>query len=57
MYSNSFYTGVEPWRGCSKGLKIEFWHYQVQEAVWCKLFVNLVYTLTLLIHLSTQLRD
>ena len=29
----------------TEGLKIEFfWHYQVEKAVWYKLFANLVYT-------------
>ena len=29
----------------ANGLKIEFfWHYKVEKAVWCKLFVNLVHT-------------
>ena len=42
----------------AEGLNIEFfWHYQVQKAVWYKLFVNLVYTLTLPIHPSTLLGD
>ena len=34
-----------------------FWHYQLEKAVWYKLFVNLVYTLTLPIHPSTLLGD
>ena len=35
-------------------LKIEFFlQYQVKKAVGCKPFVNLVYTLTSFIHLST----
>ena len=35
-------------------LKFEFiWHYQVEKAVWYERFVNLVYTQTLPIHLST----
>ena len=39
----------------AKGLKIGgfFWHYQIEKTVWCKLFVNLVYTLTIPIHPST----
>ena len=39
----------------AEGLKIEFFflHYQLKKAVGCKLFVNLVYTLTSFIHLST----
>ena len=43
--------GVELWRGCkfyilAEGQKIEFfWPYQVEKAVWYKLFVNLVCTL------------
>ena len=33
----------------AEGLVI--WHYQVEGAVWCKVFVNLVYTLTLPIYM------
>ena len=46
-------------RGCkifilAEGLKIlVFWYYQVEGAVWNKLSVNLVYTLTLPIYSST----
>ena len=34
-----------------------FWHYHLKRTVWCKLFVNLVYTLTLLIYPSTWFGD
>ena len=30
-------------------------HYQVEKAVWCKRFVNLVYTLTLPMHSSIHM--
>ena len=41
----------------AEGLKIEFWGIQIEGAVWGKVFVHLVYTLTLPIQPSTNLAN